>query len=326
MTEQELRIAKLSKIMNSGQRIKTGGLAAQNEAYSRVISMLEKNLNDEKKFNLLQEKKKIMLEKAEREQGNLRDSINRHHFKVLLKQIDEKKQNKKIEINEAIQEKELIEETYKPNNYKMKEILDHQIEEKKRLKEEEKSRDAAMDNLRLEIAKKSLDFEMKNKSEGKQKLQESLRQSWEKTENINQLQKVIERVRRFGDTYVIDSENEDDLTETVKQNDSKNIETLKRYEKIMGKIKDTNKTRHQNNYPADDLSFTSKFSRKRSKSLISNFSTTTHKEAIEKLEKLKKEEEKIAKEKANLVGFLESRSHTKYSSRPITVSSILKNN
>ena len=53
MTEQELRIAKLSKIMNSGLRIKTAN-NAQKEAYERALSELEKQLQAEQQFNRFQ--------------------------------------------------------------------------------------------------------------------------------------------------------------------------------------------------------------------------------------------------------------------------------
>ena len=66
MTEQELRIAKLSKIMNSGLRIKTAN-NAQKEAYERALSELEKQLQAEQQFNRFQEKKQKILEEKERQ-------------------------------------------------------------------------------------------------------------------------------------------------------------------------------------------------------------------------------------------------------------------
>ena len=65
MTDQELRIARLSKIMNSGLRVQTGNKKLQHDAYERVISSLEKSLESEKLFNSLQEKKqKLRIKQA----------------------------------------------------------------------------------------------------------------------------------------------------------------------------------------------------------------------------------------------------------------------
>jgi len=133
MTEQELRIARLSKIMNSGLRVKTGNNKTSKDAYERVIANLEKRLDEEKLFNKLQEKKQKLLEMAEREQEMLKDSIYKHHFNVLQKQIEEKNRNRMINEKEEIVEKELSEETYKPKKFNIKELLDAQVDEKKKI-------------------------------------------------------------------------------------------------------------------------------------------------------------------------------------------------
>ena len=132
---------------------------------------------------------------------------------------------------------------------------------------------------------------------------------------------MIERSRRFGENFVIESENEDE--------DENKDSVLKRYEKTFGKIKDfenkneKNKGLDKNN---DSKRLKSKILRKRSKSMISEISTESQKIMIEKLMKLKQEEDKIGKEKKELISFLESRTHSKVSSRPVTVASLLKKN
>lgn len=311
MTDQELRIARLSKIMNSGLRVQTGNKKLQHEAYERVISSLEKSLESEKLFNSLQEKKQKLREKAERKQELMRDSIYRHHFSVLKQQIEEKKRNKQIEEKELLTEKELTEETYRPKGFKIKESLDAQIEEKKRLADESRRREAALDKLRLDLARKSLESEMRNKSEGKQNLQNQLRESWEKTQNTTKLQKAIERLRRFGDNYIIDSEEENDEYFENSLNDA-----LKQYDKTV-----------KNGHGQRENSITrSVITRKRSKSVISSHSKQSQRQAMDKLNRLKEEEDKIKKEKLDLMNFLESRSSSKVSSRPFTVTSALKKN
>ena len=293
MTEQELRIAKLSKIMNSGLRIKTAN-NAQKEAYERALSELEKQLQAEQQFNRFQEKKQKILEEKEREEESLKKTIRKHYFSVLQKQIHEKQQKRQIEENEAIREQELTDETYKRNNFKIKEMLDYQIDEKNRIKEELKKKEKDLDRQMLDLAQKSLDSEFLNKTEVKMKLQNELRESWEKTQNVSKLNKMIERSRRFGENFVIESENEDE--------DENKDSVLKRYEKTFGKIKDfenkneKNKGLDKNN---DSKRLKSKILRKRSKSMISEISTESQKIMIEKLMKLKQEEDKLEKKKKN---------------------------
>ena len=316
MTEQELRIARLSKIMNSGLRVATGNKKAHHEAYERVVSSLQQSLENEKLFNLLQEKKQKLREKAERKQELMRDSIYRHHFKVLTQQIEEKKRNRQIEEKELVLEKELTEETYRPRHFKIKDSLDAQVEEKKRLLDLDRQREAVLDKLRLDLARKSLESEMKNKSEGKQKLQNQLRESWERTQNTNKLQKAIDRLRRFGDNYDIDSEEELDA----------DLDCLDNHE--TGKKGGNNAKLRDSKYRKPHESRGSALSkslivRKRSNSALSAVSKTSQLIAIEKLNKLKEEENKIKKEKLDLLSFLESRSQSKVSSRQMTGASLL---
>ena len=265
----------------------------------------------------MHEKKQKLQEKAEREQEILRDSIYKHHFSVLQQQIEEKKRSKQIEDKEVLSEKELTEETYKPKPFKIKEMLDAQIEEKRRIREDLSQKEAAIDRLRLELARKSLENEMKNKSEGKQKLQNQLRDSWEKTQNTNKLQKAIDRLRRFGDNYIIDSE--DELEDN---NDNSMNEALLRYNKIIGKYSKNDEKRVETR----ESSLSKKvIIKQRSKSALSNTSKVSKDSqisAIAKLNKLKDEEDKIKQEKVELLKFLESRSHSKVSSRPVTVTSL----
>lgn len=101
MTDQELRLAKLARILNSTNRLKTRN-GAQSDAYNRVVSDLEHSLQKEKVLNRQQEAKLKLQEKAEREQVLIRDSMNRHHFIVLKKQIEEKRRAKEYELQMQI--------------------------------------------------------------------------------------------------------------------------------------------------------------------------------------------------------------------------------
>lgn len=312
MTEQELRIARLSKIMNSGLRVKSGNNKTSLDAYDRVVANLEKRIEEEKLFNQSQEKKQRLLEMAEREQEMLKDSIYKHHFNVLQKQIEEKNRNRMISEKEEIVEKELSEETYKPKKFNIKELLDAQVEEKKKIVSDLKEKEDALDRFRLDLARRSLESEMRNKLEGKLKLQDQLRESWEKTKNTTQLQKKIDRLRRFGDNYIIDSENEsEDL--------GKDEEVLRRYDKIIGKKQREEKVRKS----SQDVVQKSELKKKRSKSSISHMSKTSQKEVLDKISELNNKQDKIKREKLEILSYLESKTHSKASSRPVTVSSLL---
>lgn len=314
MTEQELRIARLSKIMNSGLRVKTGNNKTNKDAYERVIANLEKRLDEEKHFNKLQEKKQKLLEMAEREQEMLKDSIYKHHFNVLQKQIEEKNRTRMINEKEEIVEKELSEETYKPKKFNIKELLDAQVEEKKKITSDLKQQEDALDRFRLELARRSLESEMRNKLEGKLKLQDQLRESWEKTQNTTQLQKQIDRLRRFGDNYIIDSESE---SEELGKED-----VLRRYDKIIGKKHREEKNRKS----SQETPQKSELKKKRSKSVLSQISKTSQKEVMDKISELNNKQDKIKREKYEILNYLESKSHSKASSRPVTVTSLLNSN
>lgn len=309
MTEQELRIARLSKIMNSGLRVQTGKHPTSLEAYDRVIKDLETNLSNEKTFNQSQARKQRLLEMAEREQELLRDSIYKHHFSVLQKQIEEKKRNKIIEDKEAVAEKELSEETYKPKKFNIKSMLDAQIEEKQKIKAERKEQENELDRLRLELARKSLESEMRNKAEGKQKLQNLLRESWEKTQITNQMQKKIERIRRFGDTYQIDSEDEEEAQQGAGRAGLTGTGSVVR--------------KQFRNSSQNSPEFNS-IKKKRSRSVFHEPVSKT--QVLEKIEKLKEKQDKISREKFEILSYLDSKSASKAPTRPITVTSLLKNN
>ena len=97
-----------------------------------------------------------------------------------------------------------------------------------------------------------------------------------------------------------------------KENDDHIREILARYEKTIGKIKETSpKSIKQTPIPE-----------KRSKSSYSHYSTASQQVAYKKLKKLQDKEEKIKKEKEELIKFLDSRRQLKGSSRPVTVASL----
>ena len=137
---------------------------------------------------------------------------------------------------------------------------------------------------------------------------------------LSQLEQELEELRRQEDVdnNVGNLKSEKEIEE---EEEKRVQDVIKRYEKTFGRIKDLG------SYRSSTASVTGKSIVSSSPSKQSNhteFSTVSQREAFEKLKKLDAEEEKIKKEKDELLRFLESRSQSsKCTSRPATVSSIM---
>jgi hypothetical protein len=289
---------------------------AHNDAYNRVVSTLERSLESEKQYNALEEKRQILLEKSEREQEILRNTIRKHHFTVLQRQIEEKRRSKLIEDNEDVKEKELTDEVFRPKRSSMKDQLDAQIEEKLRIKRELLEKEALLDRMHLEMARKSLESEMRRKSEGRQNIRNQLRESWEMTQITNKLQKAIERTRRFGDNFIVYSEDEDEDNEKY-QECRKQVK--KRHERLFGKGRNRKGDEEVRVVGEEDGGFL----RKRSKSMLSRGSKFSQRTILEKINRLSEQENTIKNEKKSILSFLESKTQSKVSTRPMTVATLM---
>ncbi|OMJ67040.1 hypothetical protein SteCoe_35906 [Stentor coeruleus] len=290
---------------------------AHTDAYNRVVSSLEHSLETERIINALQGKRQKLLEKAECEQQSLKNFIYKHHFSVLQKQIEEKKRRKLIEEKEALTEKELTDELYKPKRFNIKEQLDAQLEEKKRIKKEIQDKEAEIDKLYLDSARKSLESEMKRKSDSKKVLQSELRESWKNTQKTNNLRKAIDRMRRFGDNYIIESEEDEDFEEREKFGIGKINEKL-----FNKQAKDANSI--EKIKLSNILEIVPQTKNERSKSMLSRISKHSQKKVLEKINKLTEQEDKIKKERIDVISFLQSKSNSKSSSRSATVAGLMK--
>ncbi|OMJ96189.1 hypothetical protein SteCoe_147 [Stentor coeruleus] len=291
---------------------------AQNDAYNRIVSTLERSLENEKQYNALEEKRQILLEKSEREQEILKNTIRKHYFTVLQRQIEEKRRNKFIEENEDVKEKELTDEVFRPKKSSIKNQLDAQIEEKLRIKRELLDKEALLDKMHLEIARKSLESEMRRKSIGRQNVKNQLRESWEMMQITNKLQKAIERTRRFGDNFIVYSEDEDEDIEKHQQYKKK---VKKRYEKMFGKGRNRRRDKEMEIKEVGEED--GGFLRKKSKSMLSRETKFSQRTILEKINRLSEQEVTIKKEKKSILSFLESKTQTKVSSRPITVATLM---
>ncbi|OMJ87169.1 hypothetical protein SteCoe_11174 [Stentor coeruleus] len=291
---------------------------AHNDAYNRVVSTLERSLENEKQYNALEEKRQILLEKSEREHEILRNTIRKHHFTVLQRQIEEKKRSKLIEENEVVKEKELTDEVFRPKKSSIKDQLDAQMEEKMRAKRELMEKEAILDRMHLEMARKSLESEMRRKSEGRQNMRNQLRESWEMTQITNKLQKAIERTRRFGDNFIVYSEDEDEDNEKYQEYRK---QVKKRHERLFGKGR--NRRGDEDIEVKEVGEEDGGFLRKRSKSMISKGSKFSQRTILEKINKLSEQEDTIKKEKKSILNFLESKTQSKVSSRPMTVATLM---
>ena len=115
----------------------------------------------------------------------------------------------------------------------------------------------------------------------------------------------------------IENSSEDDINE-----DNKTKAILKRHEKIIGKPKSKEIYAES---PRFSIRKMTPLPEKRSKSMHSYYSTESRQEAYTKLQFLQNKENKIKKQKDELLKFLESRSQAKSSLRPATVASLYNN-
>ena len=138
--------------------------------------------------------------------------------------------------------------------------------------------------------------------------------------NLKELQKELNTLQdeKLNEDYSEVPENEKEIEEEKRMQ-----EVVKRYEKMFGRIKGLDSYRSNAGSIAGKSIVSSVPASKKSK--VTEFSTISQREAYEKLKKLDEEENKIRKEKDELLQFLELRSQLSgSSSRPATVASLVQ--
>jgi hypothetical protein len=207
MGDKELRIAKLSRLLNSAITAHSSKNNVQVEAYKRAFEDLERSIFEEK---LTDEKVSIQRQaqkNIEDKHSQLKKEVNVLHQQMLKKQIEERKAYK-----DALSRKEkvggisaefngypnLAPFNNKPQMVQLKgykEMLDAQLEEKKLIREQRDFEERFLDNYTLSMAKESLDKELTEKISKTKKLQEELSNSWELSQRKRELEKKIEQLR-----------------------------------------------------------------------------------------------------------------------------------
>jgi hypothetical protein len=200
MTNHELRIAKLSKILNSKWQVNESSSPAIKEALGRVINELQKTIKTEKEFNVENEERLKIQAKIEKQEEIMKINSRKHHFSVLKKQIEDRKRQKEISYVEKLLERPKPIPKTPPDQPKFffRENLKQQIKEnKKKLKEMQKN-ELDMDRFMIKLANTSLEDEIKKKQQQKELVINELKQSWENTKNVNKLKKVADKLKFFG--------------------------------------------------------------------------------------------------------------------------------
>ena len=300
MTSQEMKIARLSKILTSVLKYKDSHNESHREAYNRVLQSLEKCIQEEKSFNREQVETIKQAEEEEKKRTELRDAMKKHHFKLLQDQIAERankrgsnSEKKSCKIGEMKHEEGYVWKGM--NRDEWRSILDSQIQEKKALKAGHMRSEVGLDQERIDMAKKSLEEELQIKENERKKRQHEMWESWEKTKEVHRLQKELDKVRRYGDAEQYSSP-----VSTYKKNSDYFCDILKGYENTFGKIPGHGRTASKT---GESIISSGRLSKKRSKS--SFHSSNSYTTALAKLGYLTQEEDRLKNQKDKLMKLLE---------------------
>lgn len=200
MTSQELRIAKLSRVLNNSILNKDQANPAIQAAYSRAYNDLQKTIQTEKAFHQETESRQRAQHLIEKQEEFLKESMRKHHFNVLKRQIEDQKKKRDINEVEKLLErpKSLPKTPPEPPKFFLRENLKDQIKEKKRKIRESQKSELDYDRFLINVAKNSLENDIKNKKVAKEGIIEGLKQSWNEAKVLNNLKKKAERLKYFA--------------------------------------------------------------------------------------------------------------------------------
>jgi hypothetical protein len=204
MTSQELRIAKLSKILNNSSLNKDVGSPVIQAAYKRAYDDLQDKIKGEKAYHQETEARQRVQHSIEKQEEQLKESMRKHHFNVLKKQIEDRKKRREINEVEKLLErpKSLPKTPPEPPKFFIREGLKDQIREKrKRIRESQKT-ELDYDRFLIKVAKNSLEDDIRKKKQAKNEVFEELKESWNDARVINGLKKQADRLKYFANTSV----------------------------------------------------------------------------------------------------------------------------
>ena len=268
------------------------------QAYDRILKTIEHSIQDEKNLNKEWQESLKRLDEDDRKKQEIREAMNKHYFKQLKDQIAERNTNRYSQSQPRGTETEFMKEegyVWKGmNREQWRAVLEKQIEDKKKLTEVSKNKEIEKDKTRVEMAKKSLDEEMKMRELKKKQCQDDIWQSWEKTKEVKKMQMELDKIRRYGDTCGIDNE----ISSGKRTGDYlQNI--LRGYEKTFGKVEIADKAFGSH---GKYIVSSRRIFRKSSKAGIMNASSYSN--ASVRLGDLMIEEEKLKTQKLELLKVL----------------------
>lgn len=326
-------IAKLSLLLNSAVRTQTSNAANKKEIYSKVLEFYENSRLRTKK------------NKRAAENQESKDQSNKHislHEKQREKSIDSqsisKTFNYEVELEKPSRQKIIIK-----RKMKWKDYLESQVSKQRKINEAlEKTIKAELKKIQKKNTENATNFKASIDSKEPEKDFENLKTA-DVTDNIKKLdeqecffedtegnvlqspeikEKIKENEQEKIKDHNSDQENTKEPDDIFIDEDKRVEEILERYAKTIGKsklkelIKGTESPKDLSKQPSQSPS-------RRSKSSYSWYSTNTRREAAQKIRALESEEERIKKQKEELLKFLESRSQVRHSSRPTTVASLI---
>lgn len=199
MTAQELWIAKLSKTLNNGSLNPYSPHQTLDSAYKQTISSLEKSLKEEKSRVQRDQIEYNLGVNALMTEENLKKQAYRHHSLVLEAQIKENHLRKRInaETPQPIQS-EYESKPSKITNFKLRDELLKQIQEKELNNKKETEADKQFGQQMIQSSEKLLQQEYMNKHQARQKAYFDMVNSWEETIRVNQMKKQLEKIRIYG--------------------------------------------------------------------------------------------------------------------------------
>ena len=332
MTNQELRIAKLAKILNSTWQEKNSANPAIKEAFGRAETQLKETIRNEKDFNQETEERQRMQAKIEKQEEIIKENIRKHHFIVLKKQIEDRKRQRDISYVEKLMEKPkpAPRTPPEPPRFFHRENLKDQIKAKKKQTKESQKNELDMDRFFIKVSKLSLEEDFKQKQVQKEAIYNELKQSWENSKALNKLKKEADRLKFFGNVTLRKNIKADiprsqskekpsltpKLTKKVSKSQIPQIENrhylkVKSSETTPVKLKiypqspikpDTQKKPYREN-PETPQKLIENIEKNQSPKKL---------DIIERLEKIKREEEAIKSSKKEIIEYLTSRTKSKY--------------
>lgn len=310
MTDEERRLAKISRTLNNTSLNVHTYSKTEEDAYSSAIKNLATSLRKEKSQNKEEKNSYNLSIQAKINEDSLKELAYKHHSKVLQAQIKENKLKKQI-----LQESTSFTPFYypvevpTPKNHKLREDLFTQIAEKAEQKKALISSDVSYQQKLIESSNKNLEDEYASRIKAKENAYRSMVESWEDSIKLKKLAKELEKIRIYGPKPVVPvviaeefTENHEEMPETPKPARSKRYKSVE-------KTYNWKNTLRTSSVQASQVS-----------------SKKSYNGVIEKFGRLTQQEKSIRTDKEKLLSYFKQKNKTEYlSKKGITLPKISKN-